>query len=293
MRLLPAILLLTLPCVYAQITTVHQNGMPIGREQSLNFLPNSGTVPACADNPSQNRIDCSFAFNTAVIAAHDQIHANENFCESTNGTALYTCKLPFRALGRYSAGMTLLLRADATCATTCQLNVDGLGPITIRQSDGVTSPNGAIVAGQPYWIFFDGTIFRLASSAGSSTGSGTSASAPQADQRGDIRGRRLIGAMDTMPYAAAIALEVTAGDLHKTTTANTAGNATINASTGGLPGQHMWIVISNDQISAKTISFGSNLRSTGALTGAPGKSATIQFVSDGTVWYEVGRTQGL
>jgi hypothetical protein len=55
----------------------------------------------------------------------------------------------------------------------------------------------------------------------------------------------------------------------------------------------MWVFIVNDQLSAKTVSFGANFKSAGALTGSPGKSATLQFISDGNVWYEVARTTNL
>jgi hypothetical protein len=105
--------------------------------------------------------------------------------------------------------------------------------------------------------------------------------------------RRFIASMETMTYAGTVTLETTAGDVHKTTTNNTIGNATINAATGGLAGQHMWVIIVNDQLSGKTVSFGSNFKSAGALTGSPGKSATLQFISDGIVWYEVARTTNL
>ena len=83
------------------------------------------------------------------------------------------------------------------------------------------------------------------------------------------------------------------GRCAQTTTNNAVGNATINAVTGGLPGQHMWIIIANDLVSAKTITFGANLRSSGALAGTPGRSATIQFISDGSAWYEAARTTNL
>jgi hypothetical protein len=96
-----------------------------------------------------------------------------------------------------------------------------------------------------------------------------------------------------MPYASSVTLETTAGDMHKTTTSNAIGNATINAATGGLAGQHMWVIIVNDQLSAKTVSFGRYLKSAGPLTGSPGKSATLQFISDGVAWYEVARTTNL
>jgi len=113
------------------------------------------------------------------------------------------------------------------------------------------------------------------------------------DRERDSTARRFLASMETMPYATSLTLQTTAGDMHKTTTSNTVGNATINAATPGLPGQHMWIIITNDQISGKTITFANNFKSAGPLIGSPGKSATLQFISDGSVWYEVARTTNL
>ena len=160
----------------------------------------------------------------------------------------------------------------------------------IKRIDGTTDPGGALLAGQPRWIFFDGKVFRLMSSVG---GEGAASASGPRDQRGDVMARRVIGSMDTMPYGATISLDVTSGDLHKTLTTPAGGNATVNAITGGLPGQHMWILVANATVIGKTITFGTNFRSSGALAGIPGKSSTIQFISDGVAWYEVGRTVGL
>src|SRR5579862_6205794 len=113
------------------------------------------------------------------------------------------------------------------------------------------------------------------------------------DRDRDSLARRFIASMETMAYARTVSLETTAGDVHKTTTNNAVGNATINAATAGLPGQHMWVIVVNDQISGKTVSFGNNFKSAGPLAGSPGKSATLQFISDGTTWYEVARTTNL
>src|SRR5581483_5601839 len=135
--------------------------------------------------------------------------------------------------------------------------------------------------GQPQWIFYDGQVFRLMGVVSTRDG------------RGDLVARRLIGSMETIPYAAIMTLDVTAGDMHKTTTVQGIGNATIQVTTAGLAGQHMWIIVANDPGAGKTITFGANLKSAGPLTGTPGKSATIHFISDGTVWYEVARTVNL
>ncbi|MBZ5608721.1 MAG: hypothetical protein LAP38_10710 [Acidobacteriia bacterium] len=263
--------------------TVQVDGTTISTRSKLNLTAGNGIVERCVDNQRDQRVDCSSSYNSALLATHDTIEANEDYCYSVNRTTSYACHLPFKALVRYAAGMTFLLNTDTTCSTFCTVNIDNLGAISLKQIDGTTDPAGTLVAGQPHWIFYDGRIFRLL---------GAAAAGPR-DQRGDVMARRLIGTMDTMPYTATIVLDVTAGDLHKTTTANSVGNAVINAATGGLPGQHMWVIIVNDTISGKTVIFGSNFRSAGGVAGTPGKAATIQFVSDGTAWYEVARTLSL
>jgi hypothetical protein len=181
--------------------------------------------------------------------------------------------------------MTFVLSVDIACPGPCSLNIDNVGLVNIKRIDGTTDPGGALVAGQPQWVFYDGAVFRLMGGAG--------AGSSLVDSRGDVRARRVIATMDSMPYQAVMTLDVTAGDVHKIRTAPNGGNATLSAATAGLPGQHMWIIIANDNISAKTITFGANLLSAGPLAGTTGRSSTIHFVSDGTAWYEVSRTLGL
>jgi hypothetical protein len=285
MRLKHILLGLTVITAYAQGIKVQVDGKPAGIENSLNLIPGNGIMHACVDNPGQQRVDCTPSFNTALIATHDTVHTNENYCVSTNGTASYTCRMPNKALTAYSPGMTFVLNADTACAGPCWLNIDNVGLVSIKKIDGATDPGGTFVAGQPQWVFYDGTVFRLMGGAG---GAGS-----LVDSRGDVRARRVIASMDSTPYQVAMMLDVTAGDVHKIRTAPNGGNATLSAATAGLPGQHMWIIIANDNVSAKTIAFGANLLSAGPLTGTIGKSSTIHFVSDGTAWYEVARTVGL
>jgi hypothetical protein len=279
------LLSLAMIAAHAQNLNVLVNGQPVGARNTLNLIPGNGVMHACADNPGQQRVDCTPSFNTALIPTHDTLHANENYCASTNGTFLYTCRLPNKALTSYSAGMTFVLTVDVDCAASCSLNIDNMGLKNIKKIDGTTDPGGALVARQPQWIFYDGTVFRLMG--------GAAGAASAVDSRGDIRARRVISAMDSLQYQPAMTIDVTGGDVHKIRTIPSGGNATLGAATAGLPGQHMWIIIANDNVSAKTITFGANLLSTGPLAGTTGRSATIHFVSDGTAWYEVSRTVGL
>lgn len=270
----------------AQNVAVEVGGRPIGARGALNLEPGNGILETCRDEGAENRVTCTPSYNPAVISTHDSVHANENYCLSTNGTTQYACKLPHKALEAYRAGMTFVLDADATCSANCTLNVDTVGPVAIKKSDGASDPRGALVARQPQFVFYDGRVFRL-------MGSGAGGTAEEGDRQHDVTARRFIASMETIPYSKIVTLETTAGDVHKTTTNDAVGNAEMRAATPGLAGQHMWIIIVNDQISPKTITFGEHLRSAGPLKGAPGKTATLQFISDGTVWYEVARSVNL
>jgi hypothetical protein len=69
--------------------------------------------------------------------------------------------MPDKALPSYSVGQVFLLKVDTTCANTCSLDIDTLGVITITQKDGATAPEGALVAGQAQFVWYDGTVMRL------------------------------------------------------------------------------------------------------------------------------------
>ena len=291
MKWTPAIFLwLSMTFAHAQNVTVQVGGKTVATRGIINFVSSAGIIQVCQDDASNNRITCMPAADSAIVATHSSVHSNENFCLSRNGTTAYTCLVSQGGLTSYATGMTFLLVVDTTCTGSCSLSINGFGVVSIKRIDGTTEPGGALVAGQPQWIFYDGTVFRLMGSGG---GAGAGAETGDRSRDRDAIARRFIASMETMTYGPTISLEVTAGDLHKTVTSNVVGNATINAVTGGLPGQHMWIIIVNDLASGKTITFGTNLKSSGALNGTPGKAATIQFVSDGTAWYEVARTTNL
>jgi hypothetical protein len=277
----------------AQNIAVQVAGKPVGSGTTINFESGSGIIQSCHPDGGA-RITCTPSYDLAVVASRDDLHGTENYCyvpaqtttREKDGSPTYGCRISNGTLASYSTGLTLVLLVDVACNNRCALSLDAIGPASIRRSDGVTDPGGTLVAGQPQWVFYDGKVFRLMGGAGAARGSGD-------DRDRDAMARRFISSMETMTYARAILLETTAGDVHKTTTSNAVGNATINAATAGLAGQHMWVIIVNDQISAKTVGFGSNLKSAGPLLGSPGKSATLQFVSDGTAWYEVARTGNL
>lgn len=285
MKILVLFLSLSLAAACAQNITVQVGGKTVGSGNTLNFESGAGIIQSCHPDGGA-RITCTPSYDSAVIPNRSAMHGTQNYCTSATGSTSYACSISSDPITAYSVGMTFVLAVDVPCKDQCTLNVDSLGPVSIKRSDGITDAGGALAAGQPQWVSYDGKVFRLIG------GGGASRSAAD-DRDRDAIARRFIASMETMPYASAVSLETTAGDVHKTTTSNAVGNATINAATAGLPGQHMWVIIVNDRISGKTVSFGNNFKSAGPLMGAPGKSATLQFISDGTAWYEVARTGNL
>jgi len=277
-------LCLSAALAWAQNITVQVGGRPVGSASVLNFDSADGIIQSC--HPEGGRITCAPAYDSNIVAHRDTIHGTQNLCTSNTRSTSYACRIASGTLQAYGAGLTLVLMVDAACDKQCTLNVDGLGPIGIKRSDGVTDPLGTLAAGEPQWVFYDGQVFRLMGGGGGSRG-------PAQDRDRDVMGRRFIASLEIMAYARTVSLETTAGDVHKTTTSNAVGNATINAATPGLPGQHMWVIVVNDQISPKTVTFGLNFKSAGPLAGSAGKSATLQFISDGSTWYEVARTTNL
>lgn len=141
--------------------TIDLNGTAQGTQATLNFISGTGLIQSCVNNTASSRVDCTPSFNSALIPTHDTIHANETYCTSANGTTAYTCSMPDKALTAYSAGQAFLLNVDTTCATSCSLNIDGVGVKTITKSDGLTAPTGTLVAGQAQLIWYDGSVMRL------------------------------------------------------------------------------------------------------------------------------------
>ncbi|HTW66205.1 MAG TPA: collagen-like protein [Bryobacteraceae bacterium] len=141
--------------------TIALNGTTQGTQATLNFISGTGIVQSCTNNTGASRVDCTPSFNTALIPTHDTIHADENYCASSNGTTVYTCSMPDKALTAYTLGQMLLLNVDTTCASSCSLNIDGVGAVSIKKKDGMTDPGGALVAGQAQLVWYDGSVIRL------------------------------------------------------------------------------------------------------------------------------------
>jgi len=114
---------------------------------TLNFgtgftLTNSGGGVAL---PS---LDTGFALTIAAAQSGAPL-----YCNSITGNTNYTCSLSAaRTLSTYTIGQVFVLNVDTTCSSSCNVNIDTLGQVNIKNPDGSTDPGGALIANQPQWI---------------------------------------------------------------------------------------------------------------------------------------------
>jgi len=139
------------------------NGTTQGTQPMLNFIAGNGLSQTCVNNSGAGRVDCTPSLNSAVALTIATAQSGAPiYCRSTNGTTTYACSFSSaRALSAYTAGMIVLLNVDTTCSSSCSLNIDSVGPISVKKIDGATDPGGTLVANQPQWAAYNGTVFLL------------------------------------------------------------------------------------------------------------------------------------
>jgi hypothetical protein len=144
--------------------TVQTNGTSTGTASTiLNFKSGTGIIQSCMYDSGNSSNDCTPSMNTALIPTHDQIHYNENYQTSTNGTTAMTTSSPNKALLMYQAGECFDFVTDTS--NPVSINIDGIGVINLYLGDGATAlPTGTVLAGYPFTACNDGTVFRLKSS---------------------------------------------------------------------------------------------------------------------------------
>jgi hypothetical protein len=152
-------------CGSATTINIDVGGSLVGTEGTLNFISGTYITQSCADNPGAARVDCTPDVNTAVIPTFAAVHNDINYCASTNGTTAMTCTLAGNgpALLAYAAGQAFEMLTDTS--NPVSVNIDSAGVKSIKLADGSTSPPaGLILAGYPFSVRYDGTVFRLESS---------------------------------------------------------------------------------------------------------------------------------
>ena len=144
--------------------TIKNSGTTVGSRTILDLSSGPGVLLSTSDTGQSILIQNSL--DTAIVQTRSSEQSGAAvLCAPAGGSGTaYTCSLP-TTLSAYTSGMVLHWRPDANGsggATT--LNVDTLGPIALKLTDGVTDPAaGDIIAGRLYELWYDGTSFRLQS----------------------------------------------------------------------------------------------------------------------------------
>lgn len=121
------------------------------------------------------------------------------------------------------------------------------------------------------------------------------------DTSGDIRefqggvkvtGGPFVAKVNALTAGSTVTIDSTLGNVFTLTP----GQAeTINATTVGVAGQMMYLIVTTSGIDSYILTFGTNFKTTGTLTTgtASGKVYTMQFISNGTNYCEVSRTTAM
>jgi hypothetical protein len=144
-------------------TTWYNNGVSQGTASAWNFVPGTGITGTFSISGGIAVFSPAVAFSTVLSIAALQ-SGTPLYCADSTGTTSYTCTLATTgsaALLTYKAGQQFLLNPSATCATSCTLNIDTVGPKSIKKKDCATDPGGVLVLNQPQDIWFNGVNFCL------------------------------------------------------------------------------------------------------------------------------------
>lgn len=79
-----------------------------------------------------------------------------NYCTSATGNDTYVAILD-PPLDAYIAGQMFILQPDAANTGACSLNINGIGVLNIKNSDGLDPANGDIIANMPNILVYNGT----------------------------------------------------------------------------------------------------------------------------------------
>jgi hypothetical protein len=109
---------------------------------------------------------------------------------------------------------------------------------------------------------------------------------------GRVNAKIINGAVSALTNSSTISCDMNTGNVFTLSTTTAVGNVQINA-TNGVAGQRATFIITDDATGGHVVTFGTNFKSNGTLTGTASKTATVDFVYNGTNWYEVSRTTGL
>lgn len=150
--------------------TIQVGGGTVGTQNTLTFLGGAGATVVGSDTGTAVQIQ--YLSDTAVLQTKSVAQSGTGaYCQSDSASqTAYTCSLS-PTLSAYTTGMVVNWRPDTNNSAGATLDVDALGAVPLRKTDGTSVGSGDAVANQLYAMWFDGTGFRIM--AGGQGGGGT------------------------------------------------------------------------------------------------------------------------
>jgi hypothetical protein len=143
-------------------TTIEASGTLVGTRSTVDLSSGPGIVLVANDTGAaisiQPSLDTSFV---QTLGGHQR--GTAVLCTSAGGSAThYSCSLS-PTLPQYTAGMLVNWLPDTTAAGgATTINIDTLGAKSVTLADGTANATTAdIVAGHMYFLWYDGSVFRL------------------------------------------------------------------------------------------------------------------------------------
>jgi hypothetical protein len=147
---------------------VQVDDTPVATNAFINFIPGSGLIITPADTGGVT--DLQFDFDDSVIMTQAVWQGGQAlYGEDAGGDDTYAFTLNPPLL-TYTEGQIFVIKMATANTGASTVNFNSLGAVSFTESDGTT--NATVVAGTPYLVVYDGTLFRKiggGSSGGSST----------------------------------------------------------------------------------------------------------------------------
>ena len=137
-------------------------------ETIQNYIGGNGIIYALSDTGT--RVDMVNMIDPAVVQTHLIAQSGRDLlCQSaSSSTQAYACQMS-PSLTAYQLGMQLNWIPDLSSVGAATLAIDGLPPLPVKMPDGVTDPPpGTLLAGRLSQVWYDGSLFRLVNTGGSS-----------------------------------------------------------------------------------------------------------------------------
>lgn len=138
---------------------LEQDGVPIGEEDTVNFLSGDGVICTLANPTGKVSVQCDV--DESVVLKKSALQSGSALLAAdSGGDDTYTPTLTPPLL-EYTPNQMFVLRVTTGSTLDSTTNIDGLGALANKECNGST--DATIAANTPYLMIYDGTVLRKVS----------------------------------------------------------------------------------------------------------------------------------